>query len=464
MGRGPQGVEEAGAEPPAAALVEHLFRRQASRIVASLARSLGPAHLALAEEAVQDALVRALRRWPHHGVPPNPVAWLHRVAKNRALDRLRRAGTFRSKEAEIRHRLLEDRSSGTANPEAPAMTPSDTDRSEPRFRRELTDDQLRLIFLCCHPRLSRDARVALTLKIVCGFGVGEIARAFLDREPTVAQRLVRAKRKIRDLGLPFEVPGPEEIPERLDSVLEVLYLLFNEGYAPRQGDRPVREDMCAEALRLTEELTRAASAAGPVPEDLRPRIHALAALLCFQGSRARARSGSAGVEAGGEGEEADLVLLEDQDRNLWDRRLVRRGFRHLERSAAGAAITPYHLQAAIASHHAAAPTWQATDWPAILELYDRLLELAPSPVVALNRAVALARVESPRAGLAALDALDPEPLAGYHLAHATRGTLLLEAGEPRAAAEAFRRALELDPPAPERRLLERRLARALEAH
>jgi RNA polymerase sigma-70 factor (ECF subfamily) len=457
---GSPGANEPGDRGPAAgtrpaALLDHLFRREAGRIVAALTRSLGSRHLDLAEESVQEAMIEALRLWPFHGVPERPGGWLYRVARNRALDRLRRAKSLRDKEPEIRR-------SSVAN-EAPEETRSigpDPVRTV-RFPGELTDDQLRLVFLCCHPELPPDARVALTLKLVCGFGVAEIARAFLDKEPTVAQRLVRAKRSIRERRLPFEVPTPAELPERLDSVLEVLYLTFNEGYAasaPGEGDEHVKSDVCAEALRLTEELARLPD---QILEQDRPPIHALAALLCFQASRIPARVDSPGSDG-------EIILLPDQDRSLWDRTLIRRGFGHLERSAAGPRITPYHLEAAIASRHAAAPEWSATDWPTILGLYDRLLALHPSPVVALNRAVALAHTRGPEAGLDALSALEADPeatrtLTAYHLLPATRGTLLLQAGRPAEAARALRRALELRPSPPERRLLERRLGEAVAA-
>lgn len=448
-------------------LVDHLFRHEASRIVAALTRSLGPRHLGLAEEALQEAMVEALKRWPFHGVPERPGAWLHRVARNRALDHLRRRSAFRDKEPEIRRTLLPAGAATGSDRTAlsrPGRSPDTADTA--RFRGELTDDQLRLVFLCCHPELPRDARVALTLKLVCGFGVAEIARAFLDKRPTVAQRLVRAKRTVRDRSLPFEVPAPTELPGRFDSVLEVVYLLFNEGHASTGGDELVRADVCAEALRLAEELARlAGTLPAPAPARLRPTAHALAALLCFQASRLPARLDNAGA----------IVLLADHDRSRWDRSLVRRGFAHLEGAAAGPRLTAYHLEAAIASHHAAAPTWDATDWPAILGLYDQLLALRPSPVVALNRAVAVAEAvgrergaaEGARAGLQALDELEADPdladaLASYHLLPATRGTLLLAAGAPEQAARSLRRALELCAHPAERELLEKRLARAEE--
>lgn len=424
-------------------------------MVAALTRSLGPAWLPLAEEAVQDALLQALKRWPFHGVPDQPGAWLYRVARNRALDRLRRDASFRGKEEAVRRSLLD---AAPPDPEAGARLPG-----------EVTDDQLRLIFLCCHPELPRDGRVALTLKTVAGFSVGEIARAFLVRGTTVAQRLVRAQRRIRRREIPFEMPDPEQLPERLDAVLEVLYLFFNEGYSAAGGDALVRADLCAEALRLTEhlagylesreeafveeEVRREAGACGEKDDErgltTGAAAHALAALLCFQSSRLPARADERG----------DPVLLGEQDRRRWDQRLVQRAFAHLERAASGRRLTAYHLQAAIAAEHATAESLDATDWPAILRLYDQLHTLNPSPIVALNRAVALARVDGPAAALAALDALTDEPaVAHYYLFHATRGELLRQLHHPTQAATAYRRALECSMSEPEARFLRRRLA------
>lgn len=405
--------------------VDHLFRREAGRMVAALTRSLGPARLDLAEEVVQEALVRALKRWPFHGVPDEPGAWLYRVAHNLALDRLRRDTTFQGKEAEIRRFL-----------------PASAEPEETRFEGEITDDQLRLIFLCCHPELPRDARVALTLKTVCAFSVPEIARAFLTRESTIAQRLVRARRRIRELRIPFEVPAPPELLGRLEAVLEVLYLTFNEGYGAHEGDQLVRADLCAEALRLASRLAE-------LPATDRPVVHALAALLGFQASRLPAR-----VDGDG-----DLLLLHEQDRSLWDRRRIAHAFAHFERAAGGDEVSEYHLQAAIAAHHASAPGVDETDWTAVLGLYDELYALNPSPIVALNRAVALARVRGPRAGLEALAAIDEHPsVEGYYLLPATRGELLLQVGEPEAAAKSYRQALERPCSEPERRFLAKKLA------
>lgn len=401
-------------------------------MVAALTHSFGPAHLVLAEEVVQEALIEALRRWPFHGTPQNPAAWLFSVARNRALDRLRRDTTFRDKEPEIRRALM-------------AQVP---EPGETYFPGEISDDQLRLIFLCCHPDLSRNGRVALTLKTVLGFSVGEISRAFLARESTIAQRLVRAQRRIRERRIPLEVPGPGELTERLEGVLEVLYLVFNEGYSRHQGGDLVRADLCSEALRLTVHL------AG-LPLTQRPAVHALAALLCFQASRLSAR-----VDATG-----NLVPLADQDRTLWDWEMIRRAFHHLECASDGDLLTTYHVEAAIAAQHAGASEIGHTDWAGILDLYDQLITLNPSPVVALNRAVAVARVHGAAAGLAALEELgEPAPLKEYHLLPATRAALLVQAGRPEEAAGWFQRALACPCSEPERRYLMKRLAAARCAH
>lgn len=405
-------------------LVDHLFRRESSRLVARLTRAFGSEHLQLAEDVVQEALLTALRQWPYRGVPDDPAAWLWRVARNRALDVLRRGTSWRSREAEVARTLDALRpTSSSAEPSAVA------------------DDELALVFLCCHPALPRDAQVALTLKTAAGFGTAEIARAFLEPEATVAQRLVRAKRRLREAAEPFEVPAGQELVARLDAVLEVLYLLFNEGYATHRDEAPVRADLCAEALRLAELLTS-------LERTAEPRVHALAALFCFQAARLPARAARPG----------EVLVLDDQDRGRWDADLVRRGLAHFERSAGGAEMTAYHLQAEIASCYVLAVNLAAIDWERICALYDELLSLQPSPVVALNRAVALARGRSPALGLQALEELRDDPaLQGYYPFWVARGELLRLAGNADAAAGAWRRALELAESPPLRRRLVRRL-------
>ena len=391
-------------------------------MVAWLTRVFGPAHLELAEEVVQDALVKALQQWPFTGIPDNPTGWLFKVARNGALDVLRRSAFLRGRAAEIA-RELQERESGL-DPVPPGVA----------------DDELRMVFLCCHPDLPPDARVALSLKTVGGFSTAEIARAFLSTESTIAQRIVRAKRTLRDRQIPFELPGAVELTARLDSVLEVIYLMFNEGYAAHVGEDLVRHDVCREALRLGRSV--AASDLGD------PAADALVALMAFQASRIPARTNAAG----------EVVLLEDQDRTLWDRTLIAMGFTHLSRSAEGDRMTPYHVQAAIAAVHAAAPRAEDTDWPRMLGLYDDLMRLNPSPVVALNRAVALARVEGPAVALLEVRRLEREPtLEGYYLLPSVKGALLLEMGRTREAATAFREALRHPCSDPERQLLRTRL-------
>jgi RNA polymerase sigma-70 factor (ECF subfamily) len=394
-------------------LVEHLFRHEAGRLLAGLGRRLGLEHLDLAEESVQDALVQALRQWPLAGVPPNPAAWLARTAHSRALDRLRR------KAADVRARAALERPT--------AAQPPDGD--------EQLDDQLAMIFACCHPALAAEAQVALTLKAVCGFGTAEVGRAFLLDEPAVAQRIVRAKRALREQAVALAVPPPAELAQRLDAVLHVLYLLFNEGYSAHRGADLVRHDLCEEALRLGLLLARR-------PDTAQPKVHALVALMFFQGSRLPARVDDDG----------DLLLLADQDRAKWDQRLIAAGMRHLDRASAGDELTTYHIEAGIAAIHAQAESESATDWPRLLWLYDRLRERSPTPVVELNRAVALSRVEGPAAALGALEPL-AWPLRGYYLLHATRADLLRRLGHRDEAAAAYRAALACPCSEPERRFL-----------
>ena len=407
--------------------VEHLaFRQTSARIVATLTRILGPRHMSLAEEVAQDALVKALQTWPHAGVPSNPDAWLIQVAKHRALDVLRR------------ERRLADRADAIAK----AMG-TETQGPGVRLRDEPAmpdDDQLAMMFLACHPVLARDARVALTLKTVCGFGVGEIARAFLSNEQAIAQRLVRAKRQLRAADVAFAI-DPSECAGRLESVLDVLYLLFNEGYAAHAGVNLIRSELCHEAIRLARLLA-------DEPTLATPAVHALLALMHLQAARLPARVGAAD----------DLQRLADQNRSRWDRSLVDRGLRDLDRAASGGTLTIYHLEAGIAACHAVAPRYEDTDWSRIVELYDTLATLKPTPIVALNRAIALSRLHGPRVGLAAVESIAGAPaLARYYLLPATMGELARESGDVARAAECFRAALACECSEPERRFLERRL-------
>jgi RNA polymerase sigma-70 factor (ECF subfamily) len=405
-------------------LVEHLFRHQAGRITSRLVRLLGPANFALAEESVQEALVRALQSWPYEGTPDNPAGWLFRVAHNIAIDAVRRDRNFASKTDAVVAELT--RSASQAVGDA-AGSP-------------VQDDELRMIFMCCHPALGREASVALSLKTVGGFSTREIARAFLADERAIAQRLVRAKRRIREDELTFEIPKASEFAQRLDAVLEAIYFMFNEGYATQSGEALVRQDLCFEALRLGRLVAASAVAT--------PQAHALVALMALQAARLAARTDPLG----------DLVLLEDQDRAHWDARLISLGFEHFDACMAGDEVSEYHVQAAIAATHARAIDPASTNWPIILNLYDDLVSRNPSPVVALNRAVAIAKVHGPAVGLAAIAPLERDRhLRRYHLLLAVRGQLLMELGRPADAAEAFRAALECECSEPERRFLERRM-------
>lgn len=397
-------------------MLEHLFRHQSGRILAHLTRLLGPSYLEVAEEAVQEAMLRALSTWPDQGVPENAPAWLFRVAHNAAIDAVRRDRTGGEKSADFVAAL-----SRSAN-----FNPADSD-----FEEQLRDDELRLVFMCCHPAIPRDARVVLSLKIAGGFNVREIARAFLAADEAIAQRLVRARRQIREQHLTLEMPRGDELRERLNSVLEVIYFMFNEGYAAHEGEDLMRSDLCFEALRLGHLIATSSI--------VEPRVDALMALMALQAARLPARTDAAG----------DLILLEDQDRSRWDQQLIAIGFHHFDRSMAGDEISEYHMQAAIASTHV-----RGIDWPVILELYDQLFEMNRSPVVALNRAVAIARV---RGAAEALDSIEPLQLPGYYLLLAVRGHLLLDLGRRTEAAVCFNEALACRCSEPERRFLRRKI-------
>lgn len=410
-------------------LVDHLFRHSAGQMVATLTRVFGAEHLSLAEEVVQDALITAMQQWALRGVPDNPRGWLFQVARNRALDQIRRETNLRSKEPEIIN-IFSER--GTPHPS----------NDEPRFAHELRDDQLRMMLMCCHPAIPKESRIALTLKTVGGFSVDEIARAFLTKKEAIAQRLVRAKKLIREEGIPMELPSRTELPARLESLLDVLYLLFNEGYSAHAGDDLVRTDLCYEAIRLVRQLV-------DHPASTSPEAHALLALMLMQAARLPARIDSTG----------ELATLEEQDRSLWDQAMLAEGLRAFGRSATGERLSAYHVEAAIASYYAIAPSFDETDWPAIVAQYDQLYELKKTPVVALNRAVAIAMADGPRAGLAAIDEVAGHPaLRDYLPLPAILGELHLRAGDRERAAEHFSRALELPATLPEKRFLLRKLS------
>jgi RNA polymerase sigma-70 factor, ECF subfamily len=403
--------------------VEAVWRMESARIVAGLVRLAGD--VTLAEDFAQDALLAALEQWAASGIPDNPGAWLSTVARRKAIDGLRRRELASRKQEEAAGEL---RISGS-------MAPPDNDLGEP-----IGDEVLRLIFICCHPVLSREARVALTLRLVSGLTTEEVARAFLVPVSTLSQRIVRAKRTLREARVPFELPPERELPERLASVLEVIYLVFNEGYVATSGAEWIRPELCRDALRLGRVL------AGLAPQV--PEVHGLVALMELQASRLAARTGVNG----------EAVLLMDQDRGRWDPIHVRRGLESLGRAhRLGGALGPYALQAAIAACHARAATPGETDWEHIAALYDALAQLMPSPIVELNRAVAAGHAFGPQAGLELVDALEEEKaLDGYHLLPAVRGDLLERLGRQEEARRAFARAAAMTDNAREREMLLKR--------
>lgn len=392
-------------------------------MVAVLTRIFGIEHFGLAEDVVQEALARALQSWPFYGVPENPPAWLMRASRNLALDFVRRQKTFREKEPQIIHAIERQL------PDSEQTVLSD---------QEIADDRLRLMFVCCHPQIPQDDQVALTLKTLCGFGISEIARAFLTTDAATAKRLTRAKQKIRESEIAFEIPDATQLPARLDGVLQSLYLLFNEGYKASAGDQLVRKDICDEAIRLGELLAQ--HAAGN-----QPRAHALLALMLFNNARTAARMD----------DEGNLLLLRDQDRAKWDQSMIARGMFHLARSAAGGELSEYHLQAGIAACHSSAKDYASTDWKQILALYNRLYAFDGSPITALNRAVAIAEVEGPQAALNAL--LIIRELDSFYLYHAVLGDMEYRLKDWSSAAKHLRKAMEMTDVKSEKLFLVKRL-------
>jgi RNA polymerase sigma-70 factor, ECF subfamily len=397
--------------------VDAIYRADSRRVLATLIRLLGD--FDLAEEALHDAFVAALESWPQNGLPANPRTWLISTGRFKAIDRLRRVDRFDSPNANVLERIAQT--------------------TAPEVEEEVEDDRLRLIFTCCHPALSPDAQIALTLREVCGLTTEEVARSFLTPAPTLAQRIVRAKAKIRDAGIPYEIPALPDLPARLDSVLHVIYLVFNEGYLASSGASLTREDLSAEAIRLGRLLVEL------LPE---PEAVGLLALMLLHEARRAARTSS----------EGELILLDDQDRSLWDRERIAEGVSLVEQALSSRPIGPYSIQAAIAALHAEARDASSTDWDQIVGLYDLLLEAEPSPVVGLNRAAAIAMRDGPEAGLKIIDEITAQgKLEDYYLIHAARGDLYKRLGRISDAVAAYQRTLALVTQEAERRFVIRRL-------
>ena len=409
-------------------LTEHLFRHEAGKLVSVLTGIFGIDRLQMAEDVVQEALVRALQTWPYYGIPKNPAAWITQTAKNLALDLIRREKLFRDKQSEI---------SASFELWSADFVGGDS----PLFDTEIKDGRLRLMFACCHPLIPQEAQTALALKTLCGFGAAEIAKAFLTTEVAIAKRLTRARQRIRELRIPFEIPSGEELSGRLDGVLQTLYLLFNEGYKASSGESLVKEDLCYEAIRLATLLSEHTA-------TNRPRTHALVALMFLNGARLPER-----VDP-----EGNILRLREQDRSNWDRTMIQLGIFHLGQAAAGDGLSEYHLQAGIAACHCMAEDYESTDWPRILSLYDRWMEQNDSPVIALNRAVAIANVKGPKAGIEAIEAIrNRGQLDSYYLLYAVLGEFETQLHNFQTGAEHFRKALHLTEVKSEQSFLSERL-------
>jgi RNA polymerase sigma factor (sigma-70 family) len=410
-------------------LTEHLFRVEAGKLVSVLTGLFGIDHLQLAEDVVQEALVRAFRTWPYYGIPTNPAAWITQTAKNLAYDLLRREKLFREKQPEIT--LSVERWSADSSDDAPL------------FETEIKDDRLRLIFTCCHPLISQESQTALALKTLCGLSAAEIAKAFLTSEAAIAKRLTRTRQKIRELGIPFEIPVGKEFAVRLDGVLQTVYLLFNEGYKASSGENLIREDLCYEAIRLATLL-----AEHPLADQ--PRTHALLALMLLDAARLPARADA----------EGNILRLKEQERSKWSKPMIDSGITQLGLAAAGEELSEYHIQAGIAACHCLAEDYQSTDWSRILSLYDQWMRMNDSPVVALNRAVALAKVNGPESGIEAVEAIKNRgELASYYLLYAVLGEFEVQLRHFEAAASHFRKALQLTELKSERIFLSKKVRR-----
>ena len=409
-------------------LTEHLFRLESGKLVSVLTGIFGIDHLQLAEDVVQEALVRAFRTWPYYGIPKNPAAWITQTAKNLAYDLLRREKSFREKQTEIA--VSVEQWSGD----------SVLDDS-PLFDTEIKDDRLRLIFACCHPLIAQEAQTALALKTLCGFSAAEIAKAFLTTEAAIAKRLTRTRQKIRELRIPFEIPSGEEFLVRLNGVLQTLYLLFNEGYKASSGENLVREDLCYEAIRLATLLAEH-------PLANQPRTHALVALMLLDAARLLARVDT----------EGNILRLKEQERSKWSRPMIERGILHLGQAAVGNELSEYHIEAGIAACHCMAEDYESTDWSRILSLYDQWTKMNSSPVIALNRAVAVANVNGPGAGLEAVEAIrSRRELDSYYLLYAVLGEFEAQLNHFESAAAHFRKASQLTEVKSEREFLSKKV-------
>lgn len=406
-------------------LVDHVFRHESGKLCAILTKFFGTQHIALVEDVVQDTLIDALKVWEFKGVPDNPVAWLHTVAKNKALNTIKRENTLLKNSSEI------------------ISQQENTTAQELNFNEEeIADDQLRMIFTCCHPSLSQDSQVALTLKTLCGFSIPEIARAFLTTDDTINKRLVRARQKIRDANIPFEVPQGAELNKRLESVLEAIYLLFNEGYSASKGEQLIRYELCLEAIRLVRFIT-------DNPHfTKKSNAYALLALMLLNASRFNAR----------EDDEGNIITMEQQDRALWDKQLIDNGLVCIEKSTENESLSVYHILAAISASHCIAPTYEATDWQKILNLYDSLLYFDSSAVVILNRSIALSKVKSIKAAITTLEGIKTSPqMVKNHLFYSTLGDLYLQDKNKTNAIHYFEKALKHSHLEKEKQLIFKRL-------
>lgn len=419
-------MEKTAAQIAVPQLIEHFFRYESGKLTAVLTKILGTGNIAMAEDIVQETLIKAMHNWSYGQVPDNPSAWIMRTAKNLAVDHLRRDTNFKSKRSEVLESFLFDANSGKSN--------------EVLFEEEVADDQLRMIFVCCHPENPRDSQIALALKILCGFSVSEIASAFLTNEETIAKRLTRAKKKIRDEGVVFEIPSGD-VGKRLETVHEVIYLLFNEGYNATHGDHIIRKDLCEEAIRLNYLLLE-----NPLTNT--PKTQALLSLMLFHFSRMASRVGAQG----------EIILLEDQDRSKWDVNMIQAAMKYLDQATADRSSSEYHLQAAIAGAHCLAQSYDQTDWNAILVFYDQLLALNSSPIIALNRIVAVSKVAGAQKAMRELETLEGiKQMDGYYLLYSIKADLLNQLGNTEEARMAYKKAIELTNIESEKALLTKKM-------